>query len=85
MRVRDEFLSVASHELRTPVTSLRLGLQALLRRDRHTSEERLGRALQRMDRQVHRLVRLIEDLLDMSQLDTGRLELHVEPVDGVRP
>ncbi|AUX43458.1 protein kinase [Sorangium cellulosum] len=81
VRVRDEFLSVASHELRTPVTSLRLDLQALLRRDRHTSEERLGRALQRMDRQVHRLVRLIEDLLDVSQLDTGRLKLHVEKVD----
>ncbi|WP_437963900.1 AAA family ATPase [Sorangium sp. So ce260] len=81
VRLRDEFLSVASHELRTPVTSLRLDLQALLRRDRHTSEERHGRVLQRMDRQVHRLVRLIEDLLDVSQLDTGRLELHVEPVD----
>ncbi|WP_437311154.1 GAF domain-containing sensor histidine kinase [Sorangium sp. So ce388] len=81
VRVRDEFLSVASHELRTPVTSLRLDMQALLRRDRHTSEERLGRALQRMDRQVHRLVRLIEELLDVSQLDTGRLALHLEPVD----
>ncbi|WP_437915190.1 AAA family ATPase [Sorangium sp. So ce302] len=81
VRVRDEFLSVASHELRTPVTSLRLGLQALLRRGDHASDERLARSLQRMDRQVHRLVRLIDDVLDVSQLHTGRLELHVEPVD----
>ncbi|WP_437976917.1 AAA family ATPase [Sorangium sp. So ce295] len=81
VRVRDEFLSVASHELRTPVTSLRLGLQALLRRGDHASDERLARALQRMDRQVQRLVRLIDDVLDVSQLHTGRLELHVEPVD----
>ncbi|WP_437969288.1 AAA family ATPase [Sorangium sp. So ce260] len=81
VRVRDDFLSVASHELRTPVTSLRLGLQALLRRGEHAPEERLGRALHRMDRQVQRLTRLIDDLLDVSQLHTGRLELHVEPVD----
>ncbi|WP_437578786.1 sensor histidine kinase [Sorangium sp. So ce887] len=79
--VRDDFLSVASHELRTPVTSLRLGLQALLRRSGHAPEDRLGRALHRMDRQVQRLTRLIDDLLDVSQLHTGRLELHVEPVD----
>ncbi|XXX79091.1 AAA family ATPase [Sorangium sp. So ce134] len=81
VRVRDDFLSVASHELRTPVTSLRLGLQALLRRSGHAPEDRLGRALHRMDRQVQRLARLIDDLLDVSQLHTGRLELHVEPVD----
>ncbi|WP_437929370.1 AAA family ATPase [Sorangium sp. So ce291] len=81
VRVRDEFLSVASHELRTPVTSLRLGLQALLRRGDHGSEERLARALHRIDRQVQRLMRLVDDLLDVSQLHTGRLELHVEPVD----
>ncbi|WP_437837204.1 sensor histidine kinase [Sorangium sp. So ce1153] len=81
VRVRDDFLSVASHELRTPVTSLRLGLQALLRRGDLASEERLGRALHRIDRQVQRLIQLVDDLLDVSQLHTGRLELHVEPVD----
>ncbi|WP_437757688.1 AAA family ATPase [Sorangium sp. So ce1389] len=81
VRVRDDFLSVASHELRTPVTSLRLGLQALIRRGDHASEERLARALHRIDRQVQRLMQLVDDLLDVSQLHTGRLELHVEPVD----
>ncbi|WP_438008874.1 AAA family ATPase [Sorangium sp. So ce321] len=81
VRVRDDFLSIASHELRTPVTSLRLGLQALIRRGDHGSEERLARALHRIDRQVQRLMRLVDDLLDVSQLHTGRLELHVEPVD----
>ncbi|WP_434046030.1 MULTISPECIES: sensor histidine kinase [Sorangium] len=81
IRVRDDFLSVASHELRTPVTSLRLGLQSMLRRNDLAPEEHLTRALHRMDRQVQRLVRLIDDLLDVSQLHTGRLELHVEPVD----
>ncbi|WP_433934324.1 AAA family ATPase [Sorangium cellulosum] len=81
IRVRDDFLSVASHELRTPVTSLRLGLQSMLRRNDLAPEEHLTRALHRMDRQVLRLVRLIDDLLDVSQLHTGRLELHVEPVD----
>ncbi|WP_437735573.1 sensor histidine kinase [Sorangium sp. So ce1335] len=81
IRVRDDFLSVASHELKTPVTSLRLGLQSLLRRADHPPEEHLARALHRMDRQVQRLVRLMDDLLDVTQLHTGRLELHVEPVD----
>ncbi|XXX50818.1 AAA family ATPase (plasmid) [Sorangium sp. So ce119] len=81
IRVRDDFLSVASHELRTPVTSLRLGLQSMLRRNDLAPEEHITRGLHRMDRQVQRLVRLIDDLLDVSQLHTGRLELHVEPVD----
>ncbi|WP_437637356.1 sensor histidine kinase [Sorangium sp. So ce854] len=81
IRVREDFLSVASHELKTPVTSLRLGLQSLLRRTDVAPEEHLTRALHRMDRQVQRLVRLIDDLLDVSQLHTGRIELHVEPVD----
>ncbi|KYF62472.1 protein kinase [Sorangium cellulosum] len=81
IRVRDDFLSVASHELRTPVTSLRLGLQSMLRRSDLAPEEHITRGLHRMDRQVQRLVRLIDDLLDVSQLHTGRLELHVEPVD----
>ncbi|WP_437678695.1 sensor histidine kinase [Sorangium sp. So ce131] len=81
IRVRDEFLSVASHELKTPVTSLRLGLQALIHQRGRVPDERAARALQRADRQVQRLIRLIDDLLDVSQIHTGRLALHVEPVD----
>ncbi|AUX40235.1 protein kinase [Sorangium cellulosum] len=81
IHVRDEFLSVASHELKTPVTSLRLGLQGLIHQRGRVPEERAARALLRVDRQVQRLIRLIDDLLDVSQIHTGRLALHVEPVD----
>ncbi|XXY46171.1 AAA family ATPase [Sorangium sp. So ce269] len=81
VRVRDDFLSVASHELKTPLTSLRLGVESLLRRGGHASEERLDRAVRRVDRQVQRLIRLADDLLDVSQIHTGRLALHLEPID----
>lgn len=86
VRQRDEFLSVASHELRTPLTTLKLISQSLLRQlDRgEWAAAQLGkleRALGTVDQQVDRLDRLIEDMLDVSRLRTGRLLLRRAPVD----
>lgn len=81
IRVREEFLSVAAHELRTPITSMNIGLQSVLRRPEHPSGERLMRVLQATEKQVRRLMRLIDDVLDVSRLHTGRLEIHREWVD----
>ncbi len=78
VRLRDEFLSVASHELKTPLTPLRLQLQSLKRMAQGCEEprvpaERLTRSLDRAEAQVRRLDGLIDDLLDVSRLTEGRL------------
>jgi signal transduction histidine kinase/DNA-binding response OmpR family regulator len=81
IRLRDEFLSVAAHELKTPVTSLR-GYAELARRqlDRGTAVDvpRLRRALQTIDEQTNKLARLVAQLLDVARLESGRLG--VEPI-----
>jgi signal transduction histidine kinase len=83
VRARDEFLSIASHELRTPLTPLEIGLQRLLRpRDGDSwPAERMRPALERCERQVRRLEVLIDNLLDVSRISSGRLTLQPEDVD----
>jgi PAS domain S-box-containing protein len=83
VRARDEFLSIASHELRTPLTPLEIGLQRLLRpRDGDGwPAERVRPALERCERQVRRLEVLIDNLLDVSRISSGRLTLQPEDVD----
>ena len=82
--VRDEFLSVASHELRTPLTSLKLEVANLLRLARRGDLEADGRLpsrVERIDAQVARLHRLIDELLDVSRIAAGSLGLELEEVD----
>ncbi len=81
--VRDEFLSVASHELKTPLTSLSLTLQMLLRnhrRGRATPEETMAR-LEGLRGQIGRLERLIEQLLDVTRIGRGHLAIEREEAD----
>lgn len=80
---RDEFLSMASHELKTPTMTLRLHLEMLRRmanRGELTRELVLAR-LDRAERQVDRLELLIHRLLDVSRIAAGRLELERAPFD----
>ncbi len=84
LRLRDEFLSVASHELKTPLTPLLLRLQSLRRDQRGPPAklaERLPQHLDVMERMVRRLSELISMLLDVSRIRAGRLRIQVE--DGV--
>ncbi|HEX8825473.1 MAG TPA: MASE1 domain-containing protein [Archangium sp.] len=80
--VRDDFIAVAAHELRTPLTALKLQLQGLTRllRQLPASETVLTR-FQVVARQISRLGRLVESLLDVERINTGRLHLVREPVD----
>jgi PAS domain S-box-containing protein len=83
---RDLFLSVASHELRTPLTSMKLqvqGLKRVLERGdlAAVTPERLRILLEQSDRSIQRLTRLIEDMLDVSRIQSGRLELRRERFD----
>ncbi|MFP2929525.1 ATP-binding protein [Pyxidicoccus sp. 3LG] len=86
LRMRDEFLSVASHELKTPLTPLQLKLTTLRRAVETASPaqltgERLTRDLDVAIRQVRKLTDLVEDLLDVSRLSVGKLLLTPEAVD----
>ncbi|MGH2391227.1 MAG: ATP-binding protein, partial [Chloroflexota bacterium] len=81
--VRDDFLSIAAHELKTPITSLRGFAQLLLRDARRQGEiapERLRSALEVVERQTGKLQHLVTCLLDTAQLGAGKLR--IEPVDA---
>jgi signal transduction histidine kinase len=83
---RDEFLSVAAHELKTPMTSLRGFAQVLLGQlDRGQTPDpaRLTQALNAVDRQTEKLARLVSQLLDVSRLEAGHLLLDPQPTDLV--
>lgn len=80
---KDQFLAVLAHELRNPLAPLRTGLDILLRR--HGAQEAAPetRTLAAMNRQLDHMVRLIDDLLDVSRISRGLLELKREHVDLV--
>jgi two-component system, sensor histidine kinase len=76
-RRKDEFLATLAHELRNPLAPIRTGMDLLVRRRDHESAER---TLGVMQRQVTHMVRLIDDLLDVSRITRGKLELKRERV-----
>ncbi|WP_044966866.1 AAA family ATPase [Sorangium cellulosum] len=84
IRMRDEFLTVATHELNTPMTSLTLSLEAMdrsLRSGRPCDPPAMGRQVERALRQVMRLARLNRELLEVSRIDTDRASLDLAEVD----
>ena len=86
VRLRDAFVSIASHELKGPLTTLRLQAQGLLRAiDRGGPEATdLARTAQRatvIEQQTGRLAKLIDDLMDVSRISAGRLSFDVQDVD----
>ncbi|HEX6796501.1 MAG TPA: hybrid sensor histidine kinase/response regulator [Ktedonobacterales bacterium] len=81
---RDEFLSVAAHELKTPLTGLRATAQVLTRKMRRSDVQRpdwLDQGLNTVDQQADRLARLVEQLLDVSRLDQNKLAAERAPTD----
>jgi signal transduction histidine kinase len=86
LRQRDEFVSVASHELKTPLTTLSGYAQLILRRFSREGEvdsERVLTALHSISAQADRLSRLLGHLLDISRFDEGKLRLERQPTDVV--
>jgi two-component system CheB/CheR fusion protein len=86
VKARDTFLSIASHELRTPLTSLMLQTQTLqraLERDdpRALGKERIAGFVDKSERQVARLARLVDDMFDVGRMAAGSLTLKREPFD----
>jgi two-component system CheB/CheR fusion protein len=85
-QLKDEFLSLASHELRTPLTTMKGYAQLLERLISSSSsapdrEQRIARLAAQFNGKVNRLQRLVEDLVDVGRLQSGKLALILEPVD----
>lgn len=80
---REEFLSIAAHELKTPLTSIKASSQLLSRRleIEPFDAERLRMLVDQQQGQISRLEHLVSDLLDVSRIQRGRLDLRREPFD----
>ena len=81
VRLRDEFLSIASHELRTPLSTLILHLGLLERLTGQSDPSRLEQNVRKAKGQADRMTELINRLLDVTRIASGRLELELEPHD----
>jgi len=79
-RSRQEFVANVSHELKTPLTSVR-GFIEILQGDAGTDEARRGVFLKMMEKDSDRLTRLIDDLLELSKIESGELSLKLTPVN----
>lgn len=78
-RLKDEFVSIVSHELRTPLTSIRGSLGLLLSGKLGSLTEQGQRFLEIAINNTDRLVRLIEDILDLERLESGQVALELQP------
>jgi signal transduction histidine kinase/DNA-binding response OmpR family regulator len=83
--LREEFLSIASHELRTPLTPLLLHFQKLLASERKVEgaagQDKLRETLAKCERQLQRMAKLVDSLLDVSRISAGALNLNLDQVD----
>jgi signal transduction histidine kinase/CHASE1-domain containing sensor protein len=84
IRQREEFLTIAAHELKTPLTSMRLNVQLLVRQLAPEVRDRMARQLLMIERQTVRLNKLVNQLLDVTRAVYGRLELAPEDLDLAR-
>lgn len=84
-RVKEEqgFFSAASHELRTPLTIIRMTVSLLREKFASLSPEKIAEHLRRTDETTERLVKLVNDFLNISRIDQGRLEMKIEKFDMV--
>lgn len=79
LRVREDFLSIAAHEIRGPITSLHLSIQAL--RKSSQASRIVDRLLDVIERDDKQLIRLVDELLDVTRIRGGRLHFELEQVD----
>ncbi len=79
---KDLFLSMASHELKTPLTSLKVFTHVLLKMLQQDARPEPVRYLTKMDTQINKLIKLIAELLDISRVQAGKLVLVEEDFDG---
>lgn len=81
-RAKDEFVSIAAHQLRTPLASMRWNMEMVLRQGE--LPELIRERLEHINEDNQRLITLVNDLLDISRIDQGRIENEPEPTDTRR-
>lgn len=83
IRLRDQFLAVASHELKTPLTAFRLVIDGVERsvRKMPRAPEEMRKKIEILSRQARRLDKLVTELLDVARIQAGRLQVSLEDVD----
>ena len=79
--MKDNFISMASHELRTPVTALRGFAQLAARNFKQGSSANLGRDLEIIDKSADGIANLVNDMLDVSRIEQKRMSVEMKPVD----
>jgi two-component system phosphate regulon sensor histidine kinase PhoR len=82
-RAKDEFLAVTAHELRSPLAAVRSYADLLLRREQQRSEadSRDVHGLTILTQQVSHMLRMVDNLLDLSRIDAGKIDLQYQTVD----
>src|SRR5690606_19644320 len=80
-RSREEFLSTAIHEIKTPIAVLKAGVQLLQMLPPEERDRKIPEYLARLDRQCNRLIRLVTEVLEVSRLDMKRTTLARRPTD----
>ncbi len=80
-RQKDEFIGIASHELKTPVTSLKGYVQVLQTRFNKEGDSKSAGYMAKMDSQINKLTLLIQDLLDVTKIEKGKLQFHRDYFD----
>ncbi|WP_026899026.1 ATP-binding response regulator [Daejeonella oryzae] len=78
---KDEFISIASHELKTPLTSIKGYVQLLDRSLTKYKDPVLSNYITRTNLQIHKLQSLVNDLLDISKIDSGQIEFNIMPFE----
>ncbi|HEX6287966.1 MAG TPA: PAS domain-containing sensor histidine kinase [Herpetosiphonaceae bacterium] len=87
IRIRDDFLAIAAHELKTPLTTLQLHIQSLQRvaqKGDNATDMLIERLMSKLDvtnQQLGRLTHLVDELLDVTQIREGQMPLHLEALD----
>lgn len=80
-KLKDEFVSLASHELRTPMTVIKSYLWMILEKEKPKLTDKQKQYLDRAYISTERLIKLVNDMLNVSRIESGRLTLDIKPVD----
>ncbi len=83
-RLKNEFISIVSHELRTPITSIKGYTDLLFSEELEALGEQQRRFVRVIKDNSDRVARLVNDILDVSRIETGRIKLRIEPLDLAR-
>ena len=82
--LKNDFLAVASHELKTPITSIKAYTQLLAKTYEKTDNEFLKSALGKMENQINKMTKLVSDFLKVSKIESGKFQLNIEIIRSQR-